>query len=215
VPRVCSVAWAQKRPFLYLLIFPSTHLQVHRAPNGTYEGALAVLSEDLVLFPKLGAPCLELCRVTTSLRGTGNTNGNNAPPASLRVVRTLALPIFHLDYRVHTGYIQMDDYFPRWRDPEVLQQERQRPARAPSPLTFHGALEDMVTFLLRSVVRARAGRKPSSRSATVRCLRSLTLARARAARHHGTTKRMPMPEVEKKRTRAKSRRGVWVCPWVR
>ena len=59
-----------------------------------YEGALVVLSEDLVLFPKLGTPCLELCCVTTSLRGTGNTNGDNALPASLRVVHTLALPIF-------------------------------------------------------------------------------------------------------------------------
>jgi hypothetical protein len=123
VPRVCSVAWAQKRPFLYLLIFPSTHLQVHRAPNGTYEGALAVLSEDLVLFLKLGTPCLELCRVTTSLRGMENTNGDYAPPASLRVtvVRTLALPILHPEYRVHTGYMQMDGYCPRQRDPEVLQ----------------------------------------------------------------------------------------------
>lgn len=111
-----------------------------------------MLSEDLVLFLKRDTPCLELCRVTTSPRGTGNINGDNSPPASLRVVRTLALPIFHPDYRVHTAYIQTDRYCPRQRDPEVLQQQRQRPARAPSPLTFHSAPEDMVvgvTFLLR------------------------------------------------------------------
>ena len=111
-----------------------------------------MLSEDLVLFLKRGTPCLELCRVTTSLRGTGNTNGNYAPPACLRVVRTLALPIFHPDYRVHTAYMQTDGYCPRQRDPEVLQQQRQRPPRAPSPLTFHSTPEDMVvgiTSLLR------------------------------------------------------------------
>lgn len=90
--------------------------------------------------------------MTTSPRGTGNVNGDDAPPASLRVVRTLALPIFHPDYRVHTAYMQTDGYCPRQRDPEVLQQQRQRPARAPSPLTFHSAPEDMVvgiTFVLR------------------------------------------------------------------
>jgi hypothetical protein len=105
-----------------------------------------VLSEDLVLFLKRDTPCLELCRVTTSPRGTGNINGDDAPPASLRVMRTLALPNFHPDYRVHTAYMQTDGYCPRH------QQQRQRPARAPSPLTFHSAPEDMVvgiTFLLR------------------------------------------------------------------
>jgi hypothetical protein len=145
-------AWALLRPFSYQLIFPSTYPQVHRAPNGTYEGALAVLSEDLVLFLKRGTPCLELCRVTTSPRGAGNTNGDDGPPASLCVVRTLALPIFHPDYHVHTAYMQTDGYCPRQRDPEVLQQQRQRRTRAPSPLTFHSAPEDMVvgiTFLLR------------------------------------------------------------------
>ena len=40
-----------------------THLYVHHAPNGTYGGALAVLSEDPVLFLKRDAPCLELCSV--------------------------------------------------------------------------------------------------------------------------------------------------------
>ncbi|KAI0266890.1 hypothetical protein BGY98DRAFT_1028871, partial [Russula aff. rugulosa BPL654] len=83
--------------------------------------ALVVLSEDLVLFLKRGTPCLELCRVITSPRETGSTNGDYAPPASPRVVRTLAIPIFHPDYRVHTGYMQMDGYYPRQCDPEVLQ----------------------------------------------------------------------------------------------
>ena len=111
-----------------------------------------MLSEDLVLFLKRDTPCLELCRVTKSPRGTGNIDGDDAPPASLRVVRTLALPIFHHDYRVHTAYMQTDGYCLRQRDPEVLQQQRQRPSRPPSPLTFHSAPEDMVvgiTFLLR------------------------------------------------------------------
>ena len=111
-----------------------------------------MLSEDLVLFLKRGTPCLELCRVTTSPRGTGDINGYDAPPASLRVVRTLALPSFHPDYHVHTAYMQTDGYFPLKRNQGVLRQHRQRPARAPSPLTFHSAPEDMVvgiTFLLR------------------------------------------------------------------
>ena len=54
-----------------------------------------VLSEDLVLFPELSTPCLELCSVTTSPRETGSTNSDYAPPANLRIVRTLTLPIFH------------------------------------------------------------------------------------------------------------------------
>jgi hypothetical protein len=48
--------------------------------------------------------------------------------------------------------MQMDGYCPRQCDPEVLQQQRQRPLRAPSPLTFHSTPEDMVVgiaFLLR------------------------------------------------------------------
>jgi hypothetical protein len=101
-----------------------------------------------VLFLKRDAPCLELCRVTTS----PSIDGDNAPSATLRVVRTLALPIFHPDYRVHTAYMQTDHYSPHQRNPEALQQQRQRLARAPAPLTFHSAPEDMVvgiTFLLR------------------------------------------------------------------
>ena len=111
-----------------------------------------MLSEDLVLFLKRDTPCLELCRVTKSPRGTGNINGDDASPASLSVVRTLALPVFHPDYRVHTAYMQTDGCCHRQRDPELLQQQRQRPPRAPSSLTFHSAPEDMVvgiTFLLR------------------------------------------------------------------
>jgi hypothetical protein len=105
-----------------------------------------VLSECLVLFLKLGTPCLELCRVTTSLRGTGNTNSDYAPPACLRVVRTLALSIFPPRLPC-AAYIQTDGYCPRQRE-----QQRQRPARAPSPLTIHSTPEDMVVgiaFLLR------------------------------------------------------------------
>ncbi len=133
--------------------FP-THLKVHRAPNGTYEGALAVLSDDLVLFLKRDVQCLELCRVTTNPRRAenGNSNGDDAPSASLCVVRTLALPGFHPSYRVHTAYMQTDCYTPRHRDPEAHQPREQRPGRAPPPLTFHSAPEDMVvgiTFLLR------------------------------------------------------------------
>jgi len=86
--------------------------------------------------------------VTSSRREARDINGDDPPPARLRVVRTLALPVFHPDYRVHTAYMQTDRYCPRQRDPGVLQQ----PARAPSRLTFHSAPEDMVvgiTFLLR------------------------------------------------------------------
>ena len=90
--------------------------------------------------------------MTTSPRRAGDINGDDAPAASLRVVCTLALPIFHPDYRVHTAYMQTDRRCPRQRDPEVLRQRPEQPARAPSPLMFHSAPEDMVvgiTFLLR------------------------------------------------------------------
>jgi hypothetical protein len=133
-----------------VLIFPPTIR--YTAP--------AVLSEELVLFLKRDTPCLELCRVSTSLRGMGNINGDDAPLASLRVVRTLALPIFHPDYCVHTVYIQTDRYCPRQRDPEVLQQQRQRPARASSPLTFHSAPEDMVVKDMSYKSRAGASLQP-------------------------------------------------------
>ena len=118
-------------------------LQVHRAPHGTYEGALSVLSPELVLFLKRETPSLELCRVT---RGTAHT------PPSLRVVRTLALPPFHTDYRVHTAYMQTD------RHSTSRQQRRSTtttgPRRPSSPLPFHSAPDDMVvgiTFLLRQI----------------------------------------------------------------
>ncbi|KAH8977029.1 hypothetical protein EDB86DRAFT_2838579 [Lactarius hatsudake] len=108
---------------------------VHRAPNGTYEGALSVLSPELVLFLKRELPSIELCRVT---RGTAQT------PPSLRVVRTLALPPFHTGYHVHTAYMQTDRHSARWRGTPLR--------RPPSPLPFHSAPDDMVvgiTFLLR------------------------------------------------------------------
>jgi hypothetical protein len=94
-----------------------------------------VLSPELVLFLKRETPSIELCRVT---RGTAL-----APP-TLRVVRTLALPPFHADYRVHTAYMQTDRHSSRRRVAQA-----QRP---PSPLPFHSAPDDMVvgiTFLLR------------------------------------------------------------------
>ena len=133
--------------------FPRTfYNKVHRAPNGTYEGALAVLSPDLVLFLKRDTPCLELCRVTTS---PGSSDGDDAPSATLQVMRTLALPTFHPDYHVHTAYMQTDRYSPCQSGMEAAlhqQPQRQRPTRAPAALTFHSAPEDMVvgiTFLLR------------------------------------------------------------------
>ena len=132
-------------------------LKVHRAPNGTYEGALAVLSPDLVLFLKRDVPSIELCRVT-SARGRGSSDRatqDAASEPSLRVVRTLALPAFNPGYRVHTAYMQTDRRDERRRHlktPQQQQQEGQHPTRAPAPLTFHSAPEDMVvgiTFLLR------------------------------------------------------------------
>ena len=146
--------------------------------------------------------------MTTSLRGMGNANSGNAPPASLCIVRTLVLPIFHPDYCVHMEYMLMDGYCPCQRDLEVLQQQQQWPAHHHS---WHFIVHWKIWWLASPsscayAVRAQAGIKPPLRSATVRCLRSLTLALARAAWYHGMTKRMPMPEVEKKRTRAKSRR---------
>jgi hypothetical protein len=173
-----------------------------------------VLSEDLVLFLKLGTPCLELCRVTTSLRGTGDANGDYAPPASPRVVRTLALPIFHPDYRVHTEYMHMDGYCPRQCDPEVLQQQRQRPSRAPSPLTFHSTPEDIVVgiaFLLRL-----RGPCPSWKKAVTTISHHALFALAGTGTGTGrTTSWYDEEDGDAKRTRAKSRKGVWVCQWVR
>lgn len=71
-------------------------------------------------------------------------------------MRTLALPAFHPDYRVHTAYMQTDRHNERQRrvpPPRGGQeQEEARAVRAPAPLPFHSAPEDMVvgiTFLLR------------------------------------------------------------------
>ena len=94
-----------------------------------------MLSPELVLFLKRESPSIELCRVT---RGTAQT------PPSLRVVRTLALPPFHSDYRVHTAYMQTDRHSSRRH---ISQAQRPRP-----PLPFQSAPDDMVvgiTFLLR------------------------------------------------------------------
>ncbi|KAN0129012.1 hypothetical protein V8E53_013162 [Lactarius tabidus] len=117
---------------------------VHRAPHGTYEGALSVLSPELVLFLKRETPSLELCRVT---RGTAET------PPSLRVVRTLALPPFHTNYRVHTAYMQTDRHGAR-RRPATTATTAAAVQRPSSPLPFHSAPDDMVvgiTFLLRQI----------------------------------------------------------------
>ncbi|KAH9979411.1 hypothetical protein BGW80DRAFT_1455133 [Lactifluus volemus] len=110
---------------------------VHRAPNGTYEGALSVLSSDLVLFLRRDTPSLELCRVS---RGVGT-----ATPPCLKVVRTLELPEFDPDYRVHTAYMQTDRHSTRRR------RRRGAPEKTMA-LAFQSAPEDMVvgiTFLLR------------------------------------------------------------------
>lgn len=104
-----------------------------------------MLSPEFVLFLKRETPSLELCRVT---RGTAH-----APP-SLRVVRTLALPPFHTDYRVHTAYMQTDRHSARRGAAPVL--------RPPSPLPFHSAPDDMVvgiTFLLRQLGPQTSWRK--------------------------------------------------------
>lgn len=130
--------------------------KVHRAPNGTYEGALAVLSSELVLFLKRDTSSIELCRVTNASPGASTPTSATTP--SLRVMRTLALPTFHPDYRVHTAYMQTDRHIERRRrrraPEEVPSQdpERPEPERAPGLLPFHSAPEDMVvgiTFLLR------------------------------------------------------------------
>jgi hypothetical protein len=143
----CTISLTHKQP------------KVHRAPNGTYEGALAVLSPELVLFLKRDTPSIELCRVTSPRpRGKAGIDDEDTLPPSLRIVRTLALPAFHPDYRVHTAYMQTDRHNERPR--QVLPQredadkgaDEARPVRAPAPLPFHSAPEDMVvgiTFLLR------------------------------------------------------------------
>jgi hypothetical protein len=126
-----------------------------------------------VLFLKRDTPSIELCRVTSSRRRDSqraSTDDDDALP-SLRVMRTLALPAFHLDYRVHTAYMQTDRHIehqhqrdgPEAHPPsqeervhheqeEELQHRPPPPRRAPAPLPFHSAPEDMVvgiTFLLR------------------------------------------------------------------
>ena len=152
------------RPFSFLpgtLSRMESFIKVHRAPNGTYEGALAVLSPDLVIFLKRKTPSLELCRVTR-----GGAGATRQSPPSLRVVCTLALPAFHPDCHVHTAYMQTDRHYERrprtmstaaiqrrqrHREQE-LEEEEEQGEEQPSPLPFHSAPEDMVvgiTFLLR------------------------------------------------------------------
>ena len=111
-----------------------------------------MLSPELVLFLKRETPSLELCRVT---RGTVDT------PPSLRVVRTLALPPFHTDYRVHTAYMQTDRHSTRRQRRSATPTPTTTPTtttttttRPSSPLPFHSAPDDMVvgiTFLLRQI----------------------------------------------------------------
>ena len=118
-----------------------------------------MLSPELVLFLKRDTPSIELCRVTSPRpRGKAVNDDEDTLPPSLRIVRTLALPAFHPDYRVHTAYMQTDRHNERPR--QVLPpregadkgEDEARPVRAPAPLPFHSAPEDMVvgiTFLLR------------------------------------------------------------------
>jgi hypothetical protein len=124
-----------------------------------------VLSSDLVLFLKQDPPSIELCRVTSPSSNTSHDDADDdgvstptpTPTPSLRAVRTLALPAFHPDYRVHTAYMQTDRHSERRHDFAAPQQQQRtehvpRLVRALAPLPFHSAPEDMVvsiTFLLR------------------------------------------------------------------
>ena len=63
-----------------------------------------MLSEDFVLFLRHSTLCLELCHVTTSLRGMRNVNNDNIPPPTLHIVCTLAVLIFHHKYCMHLGW---------------------------------------------------------------------------------------------------------------
>ena len=152
---VASHAYTQKAP-IFILSRLSPFLKVHHTPKGKYEGAIAVLSPNLMLLLKRDPPSLELCRVTPGERGTGSSSSDSddAPSGSLHVVRSLALPAFHLKYQLDTAYMQTDRHAPHQSNPEApQQQQRPCPSRAPAGLTFHSAPEDMVvsiTFLLRT-----------------------------------------------------------------
>src|ERR1700722_4958737 len=100
---VASQTFTQKAPIL-ILSHLSPLLKVHHTPNGKYEGAIAVLSPDLMLLLKRDPQCLELCRVPPGERGTGSSSSDSddAPLGSLHVVRSLALPAFHLKYQLDT-----------------------------------------------------------------------------------------------------------------
>ena len=90
-----------------------------------------VFSDNLVLFFKRNTMLRIVLRDRESEK-SGDINGDDAPAASLHVVRTLAHPIFHPDCHVHTAYMQMDCYCSRQRYREVLQQHCQQPACLPS-----------------------------------------------------------------------------------
>ncbi|KAI0252941.1 hypothetical protein BJV78DRAFT_1281278 [Lactifluus subvellereus] len=135
---------------------------VHREPNRTYEGALAVLSPDLILFltrrTKRKKLCVELCRVTR--RGGGTDGTPDQSPPSLYIICTLALPVFHSDLYLHTAYMQTDRHCerrPRTMPAAAIQrrqrhQEQEQEEEQPTSLPFHSAPEDMVVgiiFILR------------------------------------------------------------------
>jgi hypothetical protein len=121
-------------------------------------------------------------------------------------------------YRLHTGYMLTDGYCPCQCDPEVLQQQRQRPARAPSLLTFHSALEDMVvgiTFLLRL-----RGPCPSWNKAVATISHCALFALADTGTGTGrTTSRYDEEDADagsrEEADQGQEQEGVWVCQWVR
>jgi hypothetical protein len=139
----------------------TTHRQrrkVHHAPNGTYEGALAVLSSGLFLLLRRDTLSIELCRVTSPSRSSRggsfssddctSTLTHDATP-SLCIIQTLALPLFR--YSLTWAHMQTDRHFNCRRDPEMSlrdqDQESVQPMRAPAPLPFHSAPEDRVVII--------------------------------------------------------------------
>ena len=140
----------------------------------------------------------------------GNNNGDDTSPASLRVLRNLVLPIFHLDHCGHTAYLQMGRYCKHQRNMEVLRQQQQQPARARSPQTFHRAPEDMVvgtTFPLRLCgPRARWKKKLVTTISHHALVVQLTLADTDAGTGC-TTSQYDKEDGEDERGEGKSRRG--------
>jgi hypothetical protein len=137
----------------------STYLQVYRPQTGRMN-ACSLYSQKIWYASSSAthhAPCLELCRITTSPRGMRNNNGSGTSSASPRVLRTLALPIFQPDHRGHTAYLQMDRYFPHRRNLEVLQQQQREPARARSPQIFRRSSVDIISPPKFHWITAHAG----------------------------------------------------------